>query len=146
MGMRNTNLSATRRARTLRKDMSNTERRLRRVVRHRALGWRFRRQFPVGSFTLDFYCPALRLAVEVDGTHHNNRKHLDAARDAYLLAQGNETIRFSALDVIENLEGVYTRLETVCRKRSDQLGCTHETRRDRRRAIRANERRKAPPP
>ncbi len=146
MGTRDTQLGATQRTRTLRSSMSNTERQPWSVIRRRALGWRFRRQFPIGPFTLDFYCPALRLAVEVDGTHHDERKARDAARDAYLRAQEIATLRFRTIDVIDNLEGVHARLERVCLERANSLGCLDGRRRDTRRIERARARRKAPPP
>ncbi len=146
MGTRNTNPGATRRARTLRRNMPNTQRRLWSTIRRRTLGWRFRREFPIGPFILDFYCPALRLAVEVDGTLHAARSQRDARRDEALRQCDIATIRFRTLDVIENLEGVYARLERMCRERAEMLGCLEDRRRDKRRAERSQARRKAPPP
>ena len=54
-------------ARTLRRAMTRPEVLLWQVLRERPNGLRFRRQHPVGPFVLDFYCPAARLAIEVDG-------------------------------------------------------------------------------
>lgn len=126
--------------------MPNTQRRSWSVIRQRALGWRFRREFPIDPFILDFYCPALRLAIEVDGTQHAARSKRDAQRDEALRQFGIVTIRFRTLDVIENLEGVYARLERLCRERAEMLGCLEDRRRDKRRTERSQARRKAPPP
>jgi len=50
--------------------MSRPEARLWQVLRERPGGIKFRRQHPVGPYIVDFYCPAARLAVEVDGEAH----------------------------------------------------------------------------
>jgi very-short-patch-repair endonuclease len=57
-----------------------------RLQRRQAGGLRFRRQHSVGPYVLDFYCPEVRLAVEVDGPIHDDplRAAYDAARTAYL--------------------------------------------------------------
>src|ERR1700710_933216 len=61
----------TERARTLRLDLSNAERKLWKAIRRNQIdGFSFRRQHPVGPYTLDFFCPALKLCVEVDGGQH----------------------------------------------------------------------------
>ena len=55
----------------------------------------FRRQFSVGPYILDFYCPEAKLCVELDGLMHSaeeSKKH-DQTRDAYLSAQGIEVLR-----------------------------------------------------
>ena len=59
------------RARNLRKTLTISERRLWNWLRNRTFGgFKFRRQFPFDRFVLDFYCPELRLAIEVDGGQH----------------------------------------------------------------------------
>jgi very-short-patch-repair endonuclease len=84
------------RARELRRDMTPPERRLWRGLRGEGVGVRFRRQHPVPPYVLDFACVALRLAVEVDG----------AVRDGVLAGLGWRVVRFRAVDVMGNLEGV----------------------------------------
>jgi very-short-patch-repair endonuclease len=55
------------------------------ALRNRQLGPRFRRQHPFAvGFIVDFYCPACRLVVEVDGSRHDDIAEFDAARDAEL--------------------------------------------------------------
>jgi hypothetical protein len=61
----------TKRARRLRRDMTDAERKLWQVLRREQIkGVSFRRQHPVGPFTLDFYAPALKLGIEIDGGQH----------------------------------------------------------------------------
>jgi len=67
-------------------------------------GRKFRRQHPVGTYVLDFYCDAARLAVEVDGGVHEfeDRQLSDAVPDAWLARRGVRTLRLSARLVEEN--------------------------------------------
>src|SRR5262245_18880366 len=59
-------------ARDLRQHMTDAEQCLWRCLRGKQLdGFRFRKQHPIERFVLDFYCPAVRLAVEIDGAQHN---------------------------------------------------------------------------
>jgi len=68
----------------------------------------FRRQHPFGSIILDFYCPSLRLAIEVDGaTHWDDDAQLkDDARDRWLKAQGVHVLRIPASGVYNDIDGV----------------------------------------
>ena len=70
------------------------ERRLWKLLRDRRLsGLKFRRQFEIGSYIVDFICLRHRLIVEADGPHHEDRAK-DAARDEWLRAQGFQMLRF----------------------------------------------------
>ncbi len=62
------------------------------------------------QYVVDFFCPELRLVVEVDGDVHAFTEGRDAAREAYLKGQGLQVARFTNDDVLKNLEGVLTRL------------------------------------
>ena len=68
----------------------------------------FRRQHPAGPYILDFYCPRLRIAIEVDGGGHGHYygAQRDAKRDAWLLENGVLVLRFWNIDVQRNLFGV----------------------------------------
>ena len=78
----------------------------------RLLGYKFRRQYSVGPYVVDFYCPALKLAVEIDGDSHylDQRPHDDQRRDAFVESFGIKFLRFTNLDVYKNIDGV---LETI---------------------------------
>ena len=97
------------RARQLRNDMTAPERTLWSILRNRQLdGYRFRRQHPVGDFIVDFFCPAARLVIEVDGDSHEDQMEYDRRRSRWLAAQKHyRVLRVSNLDVMSNLEGVY---------------------------------------
>ena len=78
--------------------MTSNERRIWNWLRDRTFdGFKFRRQVPVGPYVVDFYCPALKLAIEVDGQHHETfwMADYDSARTDYLQARGIEVIRIT---------------------------------------------------
>jgi len=93
------------RARAMRKAPTGSERAMWRILRNDQLGVRFRRQHPIGPYIADFYCPAHRLIVEVDGGQHNGSES-DARRDARLKEQGYRVLRVWNLDVLTNSDGV----------------------------------------
>jgi very-short-patch-repair endonuclease len=94
-------------ARRLRKEMTLPELKLWTEIRRGQLdGLKFRRQHPIGPFVLDFFCPAHRLAVEVDGAEHytEDRSEKDAARDRWLARQGIMTLRIPASWVLDSVD------------------------------------------
>ncbi len=93
------------RARRLRRDQTDAERAVWRLLSNRQVGGlKFRRQHPIGPYIVDFYCDALGLVVEVDGGQH--RPAVDQQRTDYLQSHGLEVLRFWNADVLGNLEGV----------------------------------------
>jgi very-short-patch-repair endonuclease len=84
-------------------------------LRNRQLGVDFRRQHPAGDYVLDFYAPALRLAVELDGGQHAHGATIanDQSRMRWLEERGVTMLRFWNSDVLQNLSGV---LEVVAAK------------------------------
>jgi very-short-patch-repair endonuclease len=97
-------------ARAMRKQPTPAEAVLWRELRGNALGVRFRRQHPVGRFILDFWCPAARLVIEVDGDIHDLRTERDAARTEMLVAFDYYEIRFRNEDVLNHLSDVIARI------------------------------------
>ncbi len=79
--------------------MTMPERTLWSLLRRQQQGLRFRRQHPIGPFILDFYCPAAKLCVEIDGPSHAEQAEYDARRDRWLAERGIKVLRFSAEDV-----------------------------------------------
>src|SRR4051812_17958304 len=91
----------TERARKLRTETSLSERVLWDFIRNDKLGYRFRRQYPIENFTLDFYCPSKKLCIEVDGEQHFDTLKQDKQRDEKLSALGIKAIRIPSLDLFE---------------------------------------------
>ena len=99
----------TRRRQRLRTHGTPAEGRLWRALQRRQLGgFKFRRQFGVGPYILDFYCPAARLAVELDGPVHDTpqRAAYDADRTRALGARAIRVLRFPNALVQSDLDGV----------------------------------------
>ena len=113
----------TSRARRLRGNMSDAEYKLWQVLRRDQLrGLHFRRQHPIGPYTLDFYCPSIQLAVEVDGGQHAELKKVhDERRTRWLTGNGVMVVRYWNNDVLSNLEGVLTDLVRVIETRAQAL-------------------------
>jgi len=103
-------------ARRLRREMTKPELALWDILRARPHGIKFRRQHPIGPFVLDFYCPAARIAIEVDGMAHDmgSNPERDARRDLWLCNQDIEVVRFTARDVLGNLEAVVSDILRRC--------------------------------
>jgi very-short-patch-repair endonuclease len=95
-------MAQTKRAQLLRREATPPERILWTKLNRRQLGWfKFRRQHPIGPYTLDFYCPAVGLCVELDGGTHGEDEQIrkDAIRTAYLEKNGVFVLRFRNEDV-----------------------------------------------
>ena len=111
------------RARKLRSEMSLPEGLLWRELRQRPGGLKFRRQHPAGIYVLDFYCAAVRLAIEVDGFAHDSIRaaKADNARTAFLRSQHIATTRIPAKAVLEDLQAVVVRIVEISEQRVQRL-------------------------
>ncbi|GGY76110.1 endonuclease domain-containing protein [Marinobacter zhanjiangensis] len=86
-------------AKNLRKNMTDAERLLWRHLRDKRIqGAKFRRQHPLGPYVVDFVELNHRLIVEADGGHHNESSR-DSVRDAWLIQQGFQVLRFWNHDI-----------------------------------------------
>ena len=84
----------------------------------RVEGLRFRRQFSIGSYVLDFYCPAIKTAIELDGNYHYEERQMedDRKRDVELLdLHGIKTLRFENKIVFEQPETIIGEILNVVR-------------------------------
>ena len=94
-------------ARELRANQTDAEQLLWHLLRgKRFLGYKFRRQHPVAPYILDFYCDALKLAVELDGGQHAEQEAYDAHRTRALETRGIRVLRFWNNDVLTQTEAV----------------------------------------
>jgi very-short-patch-repair endonuclease len=96
-------------SRELRSHMTDAEQKLwYRLRRKQVNGWQFYRQKPLGSYIVDFYCPAARLVVELDGSQHLEPQHqaADQQRDAYLVGLGLRVLRFDNRQVLLEMDAV----------------------------------------
>jgi very-short-patch-repair endonuclease len=101
-------------ARQLRKNMTDAEKRVWARIRRKQLkGCQFYRQKNIGNYIVDFYCPAAKLVLEIDGgqRYSENGLRKDKIRDAYLTSLGFKILRFTDREVFEDSEAV---IETIC--------------------------------
>ena len=94
-------------ARQLRQRSTRTEVALWNALRGRRLGgFRFRRQQPIGTFVVDFYCSEARMAIEIDGSVHLQHLEYDHQRQQLIETLGVTFLRFSAAHVASDLPKV----------------------------------------
>jgi len=88
----------TERARELRKNQTDVEWKLWSRLRNRQLGgYKFRRQFAVGRYIVDFVCLERRIAIQLDGGQHSEQEGYDQLRTKFLTSEG-----FEVLEVLES--------------------------------------------
>ena len=105
--------------RELRKNLTEAEKALWKNLRGKRLeGLKFFRQYGIGAYIADFYCPQQRLVIEVDGGQHFSEegKNYDAQREEYMSSLGIRTLRFSNLDILKNIDGVWERIIQVVKE------------------------------
>ena len=78
-------------------------------VKNRRLGgYKFRRQYSIGKYIVDFYCPECRLIIEIDGGQHCEEKNIkkDDLRTKYFESLGMKVRRYTNIDIKNNLNSV----------------------------------------
>ena len=98
-------------ARNLRVNQTDAEKKLWQYLRNRNLqGYKFRRQYPIGQYIVDFVCCENHLIIELDGSQHMDMEYYDKKRTLFLETKKYFVIRFWNNDVLNNCSGV---LETL---------------------------------
>ena len=99
--------------RILRKNMTYCEKIVWLHLKKRQLGYRFLRKYSVDHFVIDFYCPELKLAVELDGNVHEitEQKEYDEARQKYLEKFGITFVRITNEEFLGNPNKAFIKIE-----------------------------------
>ena len=102
-------------ARHMRKNPTMAEKTMWVELRGKKTGYKFTRQKVILGWIADFYCPSVRLVVEVDGKYHEDPdvKDRDWTRDAVLLEHGFYTVRFKNFDVVNRTKDVVFKIKTI---------------------------------
>jgi type I restriction enzyme M protein len=103
-------------AKQLRHTQTEAEQKLWTLLRNRQLKEKkFRRQHPIADYVLDFYCHECKLAIELDGEHHNREegKEHDAARTKFLNESGIKVLRFWNEEVMNDMDKVIERISEM---------------------------------
>jgi very-short-patch-repair endonuclease len=106
------NAAIKNKARSLRKEMTESEKMLWSRIRGRKInGMYFRRQHPYGIYILDFFCFEANLVIEVDGLIHLSRRVYDLDRTKYLESSGLKVIRFTNIDIESRIDWVLEKIQ-----------------------------------
>ena len=111
--------------RKLRQNQTNAEELVWRFLRNRQLsGHKFRRQFSVDHFVINFYCPELKLAVEVDGETHNEpgQQKKDRSRQKYLESFNIKFVRIKDEELFGNPEKAFGKIEDAIKRLKENIG------------------------
>ena len=100
-------------ARELRKNSTLSEVLLWKNIKNKALGVQFHRQVPMLEYIVDFYCHELMLAIEIDGDSHLYKYEYDNKRQGELEKVGVVLLRFTDIDIKQNMFSVALSLEQV---------------------------------
>ncbi|MFA6273767.1 MAG: endonuclease domain-containing protein [Candidatus Paceibacterota bacterium] len=103
------------RRRELRKNQTKQEEILWQYIRNRKLGVKFKRQYSVGGYVLDFYCPEFKLVIEIDGNQHSKKEEVlyDEERTNFLKILGCNVLRFKNIEIEKNIEKVLSRIREL---------------------------------
>ena len=99
-------MSAPSKARDLRQRSTDAERALWRLRNRQLVGYKFRRQVPIGEYIIDFVCLERKVVIEVDGGHHQEQAPYDTDRTTWLESQGFQVLRFWNHEVLTDAEAV----------------------------------------
>jgi very-short-patch-repair endonuclease len=113
------NPALLKRSRELRHPLTPAEGKVWKAVRRQQLGFKFRRQHPLGRFIADFFCAECRLVIEIDGDGHAEpgQAAYDVDRTGALLNLGCRVIRFGARQVETELPAVLEVIRRACEER-----------------------------
>ena len=111
------------RARNMRKESTEEENKLWHLYLKK-IRPRFTRQKIIGSYIVDFYCPKLKLVIEIDGVQHYLEENTDyeKRRETYLQNEGYKLLRFYNSDINKELKNTQTTIYYTCVERGKELG------------------------
>jgi very-short-patch-repair endonuclease len=114
--MRRIHPAIRQRSRELRQPQTPAEQNLWAFLRGEQLaGYKFRRQHPIGFYIVDFYCAQAKLIIEIDGDSHSEQIEYDQDRTEWLESLGYRVVRFTNLEVRENISAVIENILKHCK-------------------------------
>ena len=94
----------------LRKDATPQEVIIWSRIRNSGIGFKFKRQYSIGGYILDFYCPSKRIGIEIDGSQHLQNKEYDKKRTKLFNDLDIKIVRFWNNEVNTNIDGVMQKI------------------------------------
>jgi very-short-patch-repair endonuclease len=110
------------RARAMRSEPTDAERKLWWALRRQLPLEHFRRQVPIGPYIVDFACHAAKLVVELDGSQHADQVEYDERRDRFLAAEGYRVLRFGNVDALQGTDDVIATIAGTLEERRASRG------------------------
>ncbi len=111
----------TSRRRGLRLNPTKAEEVLWQELKNKKLGYKFRRQFQIENYIVDFYCRELRIIIELDGPIHDKQKSYDKLRTENLQKLGLIVVRYTNNQALFERDSMLEDLKIVCQKRAQSL-------------------------
>jgi len=110
------NKKLEKRRKMLRQQQTKSEILLWSRLKEKQIGYRFRRQHSIGYYVVDFYCPSLRLIIELDGGIHfeSEVEKKDKKREEYFVEKRFFIKRFTNMKVETDLDEVVVRIRMAC--------------------------------
>lgn len=107
--------------RKLRKEPIKAERLLWTKIKNNQLGYKFRRQHGIKNYIVDFYCPTLKLVIEIDGATHITEEEIksDKIRQGFIESLGLKVARYTNHQIMTNMDFVLDDIIRMCRELSD---------------------------
>lgn len=101
--------------RLLRKNKTKAESIVWKLLRNRETGYKFRRQYSIGKYIVDFYCPEKKLIVEIDGSSHEYIYKQDKEREDFFIKNGYRITRYKNEMVLNNPDAVKDDIMKLCK-------------------------------
>lgn len=105
----------------LRRNQTKAEQVFWREAEAKKLGVRFRRQFQIGTYIVDFYCDTLKLIIELDGPIHTDQSYYDSKRQQWLEEEGYFVIRYLNDEILFERDLVMMHLQSIIENRKAVL-------------------------
>lgn len=109
------------RRKTLRVNQTESESLLWKRIKNKQLGYWFKRQVSFDHYVVDFYCPQIKLVIEIDGKSHIGKDKYDKHRENYLEGFGVKIMKFSDQEVLENIDEVIKKIRLLLFQNSPPL-------------------------
>ncbi len=87
---------------------------------------KFRRQHSIDNYILDFYCPKIKLAIELDGECHIYNEEYDSKRDEVIRSKGIEIFRYENLMVFEHPDVILNDIDEYCKSFDLEVDCKNK--------------------
>jgi len=96
-------------------------------LKNKQFDYKFRRQYGINNYVIDFYCPKIKLGIEIDGsTHHQNDQiNYEEQRQKHIESKGIRLERFNSQEIFEDINSVINQIYVLCKEQEGKLFINH---------------------